>query len=422
MSGRLTPWELDNEQLLTPTIASALPPQGTAAFACEVLRLVAHPDDLVDPEGGLAPNDVAATMALFAHAYAQGVFSSRQIAVLCEQRLDFLAISGAAPIHFRALTSLRTRLGAALTRVLARWIAVCDKAGYFPAEDHPGRTAARWVETGRAMDEEEDAVFGDDHVGLRPAPWLNDARARERRLRAAIEALTDPSRKHEPEEDKKPLIRAHSRNSTDIIEAYPSTELDEWEEEEPEPEPEPEPLPPPPRPRPSARQPRGGAVVEAAPAPAPAPPPAAEREAAAPATASTGAAAAVEIIRHVKDPEDRLRLVEVALGAAVSDGDVTPLEQRRIQALVRFLRFDETQKARLVKMMRSGQVAPLPTLDDVPDYEVRVFIFEQAATMALVDGRPNERELGYLREVAQAFEISPSDVKAAIARAQVAAG
>ena len=419
MSGHLTTWELDPEQLLAPAIASAVAPQGTAAFACEVVRVVAHPDDLEDPEGGLAPEEVGAVMALFAHAFAQGVFSSRQIAVLTEQRLDFLAIAGGAPMPFRTLMSARDRLAPALARVLARWIAVADKAGYFPAEDHPGRTAARWVETSRAMDAEEDAAFGEEHVGLRPAPWLGDARARERRLRAAIEVLTDPHRKNEPDEDKRPLIRAHSRNSTDIIEAYPGQETEPWEEE-PEPEPEPEP-PPRPRERVSARQARGGAAAEVAPAaPAPAPP---AQAAPAPAAAegpasSTGAAAAVEIIRHVKDPEDRLRLVEVALGAAVADGDVTPAEQRRIQALVRFLRFDEAQKARLVKLMRTGQAPPMPNADDVPDYEVRVFIFEQAATMALVDGRPNERELAYLREVAQAFELTPGDVKAAIARAQ----
>jgi len=417
MSARLTAWELDNIRMLDARIATSLPDQGAAAFACEVVRVVAHPNDLEDPEGE-TPERVAMYMALLAHAYALGLFSSRRVAVAAEQRLDFIAITAAEPIHFKTLVALRERLEQALTRVLARFIAVCDKAGYFPADDHPARMAAQWVESARAADAEEDGLYGEAHLGMGAAPWLMDPKARERRLRAAIEVLTDPNRAAESEEDKRPLIRAHSRNSTEIIAAYPE-DGERWEPEpalEPEPEPEPEPAPPPKRAatrkKASTRSPRGGAAATMVPESDEEPP------AAPPSGASTGAAAAVEIIRQVKSAEDRLRLVEVALSAAISDGEVTPQEQRRVQALVRFLRFDDASKARLVKLMRSGQSPPLPTADDVPDYDVRVLIFEHAAAMALVDGRPNERELAFLKEVALNFELAQGDVKAAIARAQ----
>ena len=271
MAARLSAWELDNPRMLDAGIAARLPDQGAAAFACEVVRAVAHPADLEDAEGGEPPEQVATRMALLAHAYCLGVFSSRRIAVAAEQRLDFIAISAAAPVSFKALAALRERLAPALTRVLARFVAVCDKAGYFPMDDHPARVAAQWIESARAADAEEDGLYGEAHLGMGAAPWLSDPKARERRMRAAIEVLTDPSRAAEGDEDKRPLIRAHSRNSTEIIEAYPE-EAEGWdaapvmEHRAPEPEPEPLPPPPPPRRQPvrkemSMRSTRGGAAA-----------------------------------------------------------------------------------------------------------------------------------------------------------------
>lgn len=497
MPARVAAWELDLAHVLDEHLAAILPESGAPTFTCEVLRLVVKEEDLVDTETGRTPEEVAVMMALLAYAYAEGTLSSRQIARACQRRVDYIALTAARPPDFRAVATFRDVFAPTLGRVLARWIAVADKAGFMVAEDTPAHVAVRWLETSHAVDAEEDARFGQEHFGVGEPPWLGDARARERRLRVAVEALSAPGTPPADDPARKPMIRAHSRSTTTIIQAFPDDpqaqeqwradggalhadphaaapaddgwrddavaahgdaewheaghedggwaeephdeDLEwrdpgdahaDWDEEDHEqtvaraamPD-EPEPPPPPQATRSRGREGRAREASAPAPAPraparprsspAPAAPPAAEQPA-----PSTGAAAAVEIIRHVKDAEDRLILVEVVLGAAVSDGAVTSLEQRRIQSLVRFLRFDDAAKSRIIKLMRSGQQPPIPTAAEVPDYDVRLFIFEQAAEMVLVDGRPDEHEREYLREVALAFELMQEDVKAALTRVQ----
>lgn len=133
--------------------------------------------------------------------------------------------------------------------------------------------------------------------------------------------------------------------------------------------------------------------------------------------ASTGAAAAVEVIKRVKSNEARLVLIEAVVGAALADGELNALEKRRIEQLLRFLRVDEAAKVRLMSVMRAGRGQELPPADEVPEYDVRLYIFEHAAMMAVADGRPNEHEMRYLRRMAEEYGLDNADVREALGRA-----
>ena len=125
----------------------------------------------------------------------------------------------------------------------------------------------------------------------------------------------------------------------------------------------------------------------------------------------------------VNRPEgERLRLVEVVVAAALSDGQITAIEERRIDQLVRILRLDPRSRQRVFATIRAGVVPPMPTVDEFPDYEVRLHVFEQAAVMALADGMVHADEQRHLKALAARLELDIEDAKHALRRANFATG
>ncbi len=118
----------------------------------------------------------------------------------------------------------------------------------------------------------------------------------------------------------------------------------------------------------------------------------------------------------------RLILVETIIGTAMADGHVADIEQRRIDKIIRVLRLDPRERQQIYATLRDGVAPPLPSADDLPDYDVRLHVFEQAAIMALADGAVLREEQRYLKELADALELSISDAKGALRRANAAAG
>ncbi|MFT7578402.1 MAG: putative tellurite resistance protein B-like protein [Myxococcota bacterium] len=237
------------------------------------------------------------------------------------------------------------------------------------------------------------------------------------RAARAAKAITSTPPSNDP--DRKPRRRAHSRGTTDVIAAM----VDEPKEERSRnrlpssgirrPMPRSKPvkvapvaaapaLPPEPKARRSGPPPVPDERVSAAETPA--------------AAVSTGAAAALSTLRKVKRPEDRVRLLEVMVAAALADGKMTSVEERRLEQSMRFLRVDDETKRALKKMMmRTGNI-PLPTVDEIPDYDVRLHCFEQATRMVLVDGPPNKDEMVFLKVLAQEFELDATDARDALKR------
>jgi transposase len=78
---------------------------------------------------GYPPYHPGMMTALLLYAYSRGVYSSRQIARACEERLDFQAVTALNRPDFRTISDFRKRHLAALAGLFAQVLALCRKAG-----------------------------------------------------------------------------------------------------------------------------------------------------------------------------------------------------------------------------------------------------------------------------------------------------
>src|SRR5712691_5305872 len=90
------PWDVDQAWLLPPSVHDFVPPEHPAHLVREIVRgeldlaavLSAYGEDRGQP-----PYHPGVMVALLLYAYSRGVYSSRQIARGCEERLDFQAVT-----------------------------------------------------------------------------------------------------------------------------------------------------------------------------------------------------------------------------------------------------------------------------------------------------------------------------------------
>jgi len=151
--------------------------------------------------------------ALLLYAYSRGVYSSRQIARACEERLDFQAVTALNRPDFRTISDFRKRHLAALAGLFGQVLALCRKAGLVElghvaldgtkikanaskhkamsyarmvkAEDALAAEIAAWLDRAAAADAAEDAERGADRRGDEPPDWMRDRQRRPARIRAA---------------------------------------------------------------------------------------------------------------------------------------------------------------------------------------------------------------------------------------------
>lgn len=113
-------------------------------------------------------------------------------------------------------------------------------------------------------------------------------------------------------------------------------------------------------------------------------------------------------------------MVETVIATALADGHLASLEERRVEQLVRILRLSPRSRQQVYALMRDLIPPELPTAEEIPDYELRLHIFEQAAIMALMDGVIAPEEQAHLRELADLLDLHIEDAKAALVRANMA--
>ena len=97
MSKTFRPWDVDQVWLLPPSIQDLVPSGHVAHFVHDTVRTgldLSAIMDNYDEERGFPPHHPGMMVALLLYAYSQGVYSSRQIARGCEERLDFGAVTG----------------------------------------------------------------------------------------------------------------------------------------------------------------------------------------------------------------------------------------------------------------------------------------------------------------------------------------
>lgn len=229
MSKVFRAWDVDQGWLLPPSVHEFVPAGHLAHFVRETVRegldLSAILDTYVE-ERGYPPYHPGMMVALLLYAYSRGVYSSRRIAQACEERVDFMAVTGLNRPDFRTISEFRRRHLAALSELFGQVLKLCQVAGLVKlghvavdgtklkanASRHKAMSYGRmkkaepglaaeveaWLKAAEAADAAEDAEFGADLRGDETPEWMADKQRRLERIRQAkaqleAEAKGDPS-------------------------------------------------------------------------------------------------------------------------------------------------------------------------------------------------------------------------------------
>jgi hypothetical protein len=160
--------------------------------------------------------------ALLLYAYCQAVYSSRRIARGCEERMDFMAVTGLNRPDFRTVSDFRKRHLQALQGVFVQVLQLCQRAGLVKlghvsldgtkvkanASKHKAmsyermdetekrlrREVREWFKQAQSADEAEDRQHGDTRRGDELPDWVADKQRRITKIREAREALEAEAR------------------------------------------------------------------------------------------------------------------------------------------------------------------------------------------------------------------------------------
>src|SRR5882757_3176624 len=112
MSKTFRPWNVDQHWLLPPSIEDFVPAGHLAHFVRDTVRETLDLSSILsayEEERGYPPYHPAMMTALLLYGYSQGIYSSRRLAKACEERVDFMAVTGMSRPDFRTISDFRKR-------------------------------------------------------------------------------------------------------------------------------------------------------------------------------------------------------------------------------------------------------------------------------------------------------------------------
>jgi transposase len=228
MSKSFRSWDVDQGWLLPPSVREFVPEGHMAHFVRDTVREALDLSAILGSyaeERGYPPYHPGMMVALLLYAYSRGVYSSRRIAQACEERVDFMAVTGLNKPDFRTISEFRRRHLPALSDLFAQVLKLCRAAGLVKlghvavdgtklkanASRHKAMSYGRmkatepklaaevgaWLEQAEAADAAEDAAFGAALRGDETPAWMADKQRRLERIRQAMaqlesEAASDP--------------------------------------------------------------------------------------------------------------------------------------------------------------------------------------------------------------------------------------
>ena len=229
MSKTFRSWDVEQSWLLPPSLNDFVPAGHLAHFVRDTVRealdlsaiLAAYPEDRGQP-----PYHPGMLVALLLYGYSRGVYSSRQLSRACEERMDFMAVTGLNRPDFRTISDFRKRHLSGLAALFVQVLRLCQRAGLVKlghvavdgtklranASRHKAMSYQRmvteepklaaevqaWLDQAEVADRVEDAQHGADRRGDELPAWVADKQRRLERIRAAkaqleAEATSDPA-------------------------------------------------------------------------------------------------------------------------------------------------------------------------------------------------------------------------------------
>jgi transposase len=132
MSKSFRDWNVDQVWLLPPSINDFVPADHVAHFVRDTVRTALDLGLIYRSyrsERGQPPFHPAMMVALLLYAYSQGLYASRRIAKACEERVDFMAVTGMQKPDFRTIAKFRRRHLPALQLLFVESLRLCREAG-----------------------------------------------------------------------------------------------------------------------------------------------------------------------------------------------------------------------------------------------------------------------------------------------------
>ena len=229
MSKTFRSWDVDQSWLLPMSVHEFVPPGHLAHFVRDTVRegldlsaiFQAYPE-----QRGQPPYHPGMLVALLLYGYSRGVYSSRQLARACEERMDFMAVTGLNRPDFRTVSDFRKRHLAALSELFVQVLRLCQRAGLVKlghvavdgtkvkanASRHKAMSYQRmlteepklaaqvkaWLDAAEAADQAEDTQHGEQRRGDEMPEWMANKQRRLERIREAkaqleAEAAGDPA-------------------------------------------------------------------------------------------------------------------------------------------------------------------------------------------------------------------------------------
>jgi transposase len=190
------PWEPDQQMLFPPSVRDFVPEGHLAHFVRDVVRedldlssIFARYVEL----RGQPPYHPALMTSLLLYAYSRGIYSSRRIERSCEERVDFMALTGGEKPDHSTICQFRSDHREALSALFVQVLALCRDAGMVnlghvsldgtkmkanasrhaamsyarmkKREPELAKLVAEWMEAARSADEEEDEEHGPGRRG-----------------------------------------------------------------------------------------------------------------------------------------------------------------------------------------------------------------------------------------------------------------
>lgn len=112
-------------------------------------------------------------------------------------------------------------------------------------------------------------------------------------------------------------------------------------------------------------------------------------------------------------------LLRAMVAIARADGQIDASEEARIRQICSFLRIDDAMDVEVAAMLAPGAPAPaLPDPSELPAYEVRLYVYQQALMMAFADGVIDDQERALTQRLAEAMQLEQRHIEVAWRRAQ----
>jgi hypothetical protein len=105
-------WDVDQGWLLPPSVHEFVPPGHLAHFVRDTVREALDLSAILSTyteERGFPPYHPGMMVALLLYGYSRGLYSSRQLARACEERVDVMAVTGLNRPDFRTISDFRKR-------------------------------------------------------------------------------------------------------------------------------------------------------------------------------------------------------------------------------------------------------------------------------------------------------------------------